>query len=64
VLIGNVKFNQALCDLDTSFSLMLKTIFDKIGVRELIPMKLTLQLMDRSIMLSLDMIKDLPLLSQ
>jgi hypothetical protein len=59
-MIGNVKFNQALCDLDASVSLMSKYVFDRIGVGELIQMKITLQLTDRSTRLPLGMMKDLP----
>jgi hypothetical protein len=62
--ICNVKFNQALCDLGASMSLMPKSVFDRIGVGKLIQTKITLQLADRSTRLPLGMVKDLPLLSR
>jgi Aspartyl protease len=58
--IGNMKFNQALCDLGASVILMPKSVFDRIGIRELIQTKITLQLADRSTRLLLGMIEDLP----
>jgi Aspartyl protease len=45
--IGNTKFNRALCDLGASVSLMPKSIFDRIGVGELVSTRISLQLADR-----------------
>jgi hypothetical protein len=35
-VIDNINFNQALCNLDTSVSLMPKSVFDTISIGELI----------------------------
>jgi hypothetical protein len=47
--IGSTKFNRALCDLGASVSLMPKSVFDRIGVGELVPTKISLQLADGSV---------------
>jgi hypothetical protein len=39
--IGSTKFNRAFCDLGASVSLMPKFIFDKIGVGELVPTRIS-----------------------
>jgi hypothetical protein len=59
--IGNTKFNPALCDLGASVSLMPKSIFDRIGVGELVSTRISLQLADRSIKYPLGQVEDLPL---
>ncbi|KAL0394740.1 UNVERIFIED_CONTAM: hypothetical protein Slati_4440200 [Sesamum latifolium] len=47
--IGNTNFDKALCDLGASVNLMRYYIFEKLGMHELIPTIITLQLADRSI---------------
>ena len=47
--IGNVMFENALCDLDASINLMPLSIFKKLGIGEARPTTVTLQLADRSI---------------
>jgi Aspartyl protease len=57
--IGNVKLNQALCDLGANVSLMSKSSFDRISVGELIQMKITLRLANRSTKSLLGMVENL-----
>jgi hypothetical protein len=59
--IGSTKFNRALCDLGASVSLMPKYIFDRIGVGELVPTRISLQLADRSVKYPVGQVEDLPL---
>ena len=59
--IGNTKFDQALCDLGASVSLMPKSVYDRIGVGELKPTRISLQLADRSVRLPLGIVEDLPI---
>jgi hypothetical protein len=59
--IGSTKFNRALCDLGASVSLMPKSIFDIIGVGELVPTRISLQLADRSVKYLVGQVEDLPL---
>jgi hypothetical protein len=59
--IGSTKFNRALCDLGESVSLMPKSIFDRIGVGELVPTRISLQLADRSVKYPVGQVEDLPL---
>jgi hypothetical protein len=40
--IGNTKFNCVLCDLGASVNLMSKSVFDRIGVGELVPTRISL----------------------
>ncbi|KAL0345390.1 UNVERIFIED_CONTAM: hypothetical protein Sradi_4370300 [Sesamum radiatum] len=47
--IGNTNFDKALCDLGASVNLMPYSIFEKLGMHELTPTIITLQLADRSI---------------
>ena len=59
--IGKVKFNYALCDLGANVSLMPKLVFDKLGVGELKPTKITLQLTDQSVKHPIGIVEDLPI---
>jgi hypothetical protein len=59
--IGSTKFDRALCDLRASVSLMPKSIFDRIGVGELVPTKISLQLADRSVKYLVGQVEYLPL---
>src|SRR3954464_12690982 len=47
--IGNIKFNNALCDLGASVNILPYSLFKKLNIGEVKPMKITLQLADRSI---------------
>ncbi|KAL0401941.1 UNVERIFIED_CONTAM: hypothetical protein Slati_4224000 [Sesamum latifolium] len=47
--IENTNFDKALCDLGASVNLMPYSIFQKLGMHELTPTIITLQLADRSI---------------
>ncbi|KAL0447978.1 UNVERIFIED_CONTAM: hypothetical protein Slati_1925700 [Sesamum latifolium] len=47
--IGNIDFDKVLCDLGASVNLMPYSIFEKLGMHELTPTIITLQLADRSI---------------
>ncbi|KAL0405480.1 UNVERIFIED_CONTAM: hypothetical protein Slati_3861900 [Sesamum latifolium] len=46
--IGNTDFEKVLCDLGASVNLMSYSIFQKLGMHELTPTIITLQLADRS----------------
>jgi hypothetical protein len=59
--IGNTKFDRALCDIGASVSLMPKSIFDRIGVGELVPIKNSLQLADGSVKYPVGQVEVLPL---
>ncbi|KAL0445920.1 UNVERIFIED_CONTAM: hypothetical protein Slati_1719900 [Sesamum latifolium] len=47
--IGNIDFDKVLCNLGASVNLMPHSIFEKLGMHELTPSIITLQLADRSI---------------
>jgi hypothetical protein len=47
-----------LCDLGASVSLMPKSIFDRIGVDELVPTKISLQLADGSVKYPVGQVED------
>src|SRR3954464_15919533 len=47
--IGNIKFNNALCDLGASVNILPYSLFKKLNISEVKPTKITLQLTDRSI---------------
>jgi hypothetical protein len=48
-LIGTQKFDQALCDLGASVSIMSKVIYDQLNHDSLVPTSMHLQLADQSI---------------
>jgi len=48
-IIGSVSIEWALCDLGSSVSLMPYCIFKRLGLGELSPTSISLQLADRSI---------------
>jgi hypothetical protein len=48
-LIGTQKFDQALCDLRASMSVMPKVIYDQLNHDSLVPSSMHLQLGDQSI---------------
>jgi hypothetical protein len=58
--IGKANIKKSLCDLGASVSLMPHTVFLRIGVGELRPTRLTLQLADGSARLPLGIVEDVP----
>ena len=58
-VIGDVWFSKALCDLGVNINLMPLSIFKKLRVGELKPTIISLQLEDRSIKHSRDIIEDM-----
>jgi hypothetical protein len=48
-LNGTQKFDQALCDLGASVSVMPKVIYDQLNLDSLVPTSMHLQLVDQSI---------------
>jgi Aspartyl protease len=58
--IGNVKLKNALCDPGASVSLMPKSIFDELGIKNLKPTRISLQLADRPVRFLLGIIEDIP----
>ncbi|XP_078178918.1 uncharacterized protein LOC144573105 [Carex rostrata] len=56
--IGKATIKRALCDLGASVSLMPRTIFKRMGVGELKPTRMTLQLADSSVRLPLGIVED------
>ena len=56
--IGNFELDKALCDLGASVNLTPLSIFRKLGLGEVQPTNITLQLADRSIIYPYGMIKD------
>ncbi|KAL0438800.1 UNVERIFIED_CONTAM: Retrovirus-related Pol polyprotein from transposon [Sesamum latifolium] len=56
--IGEINFEKALCDLGASINLMPYSIFVKLGMHELTPTIVTLQLADRSIKYPRGIIED------
>ena len=60
-VIGKIQFKHALCDLGASLSLMPKSVFDRIGLGELKPTKIQLQLADQSVKIPLGIVENLPI---
>lgn len=56
--IGGMDVGQTLCDLETSINLMPLSIFKKLGIGEVRPTTVMLQLVDRSIMHPKEKIED------
>jgi len=56
--IGNVSIDKALCDLGSSVSLMPYTIFKRLGLGELTPTGISLQLANRSIKYPMGILED------
>jgi hypothetical protein len=59
-LIGTEKFDQALCDLRASVSIMPKAIYDQLNHDSLVPTSMHLQLGDQSIRCPVGIAKDVP----
>jgi hypothetical protein len=59
-LIGTQKFDQALCDLEASMSVMPKVIYDQLNHNSLAPTFMHLQLADQSIRRPMGIAEDIP----
>ncbi|XP_074282620.1 uncharacterized protein LOC141607160 [Silene latifolia] len=60
VLVGGVPISRALCDLGASVSLIPLKVAKKIGIQNLSPTTMTLQLADRSIKCPMGVLEDVP----
>jgi hypothetical protein len=60
-LIGTQHFDQALCDLEASVSVMPKDAFDKLNYTGLIPTLMRLQLADSSVRYPMGIAEDVPI---
>jgi hypothetical protein len=58
--IGDQHFNNALCDLGASVSVMPKVVFDKLHHSKLVPTLMCLQLADQSICYPIGIADDIP----
>ncbi|KAL0367367.1 UNVERIFIED_CONTAM: hypothetical protein Sradi_3626800 [Sesamum radiatum] len=56
--IGSIDFDKVLCDLGASVNLMSYSIFKRLGMHELTPSIITLQLADRSIKYPREIVED------
>jgi len=59
--IGNVSIDRALCDLGSSVSLIPYTMLKRLGLGELTPTGIFLQLVDRSIKYPMGILEDVPI---
>ena len=57
-IIGNFMIQQALLDLGASVNLLSYSIYEQLGLDELKPTKVTLQLADRFIKISRGVVED------
>ncbi|GAV60819.1 gag-asp_proteas domain-containing protein [Cephalotus follicularis] len=57
-VIGNTKIDHALLDLGASVNLLHSTVFEQLGLGELVPTNTTLQLADRSVKVPRGKIED------
>ncbi|XP_073221501.1 uncharacterized protein [Cicer arietinum] len=60
-VIGNMSFVHALCDIETSVSLMPLLVCKKLDVGELKPTNISLQLVDQSIKYPVGILEDVPI---
>ncbi|XP_074300011.1 uncharacterized protein LOC141631209 [Silene latifolia] len=58
--VGNVSIKRALCDLGGSISILPLLIANKVGLHDMIPTSMTLQLADRSVQRLMGVIEDVP----
>jgi len=61
VSIDRVSINRAFCNLGSNVSLMPYSIFKKLDLRELRPINISLQLVDRSSKYPLGILEDVPI---
>jgi len=59
--IGIQYFNQALCDLGASISVMPKAVFDRLNLTQLTPTPMMLQVADSTVCYPVGIAKDIPL---
>jgi len=59
--IGNVTIDRALCALGSSVSLMSYSIFKRLGLGDLTPTRIFLQLADHSIKYPMGILEDVPI---
>ncbi|XP_074313998.1 uncharacterized protein LOC141649203 [Silene latifolia] len=59
-MVGNVSIKKALCDLGASVSILPLPIARKVGLHDMIPTSMTLQLADRSVQRPMGVIEDVP----
>jgi hypothetical protein len=59
-LIDTQKYDEALCDLKASVSIMPKVIYDKLNHNSLVPTSMHLQLADQSIWCPVGIVEDIP----
>ncbi|XP_074314023.1 uncharacterized protein LOC141649228 [Silene latifolia] len=59
-VVGGVPISRALCDLGASVGVLPLKVAKKVGIYDLIPTSMTLQLVDRSIKRPLGMLEDVP----
>ncbi|XP_074292931.1 uncharacterized protein LOC141619809 [Silene latifolia] len=59
-MVGNVSIKKALCDLRASVSILPLRIARKVGLHDMIPTSMTLQLADRSVQRPMGVIEDIP----
>jgi len=60
-MIGSGSIDEALCDLGSSVILMPYSISKRVGLGNLSPTSISLQLVDRSIKYSLGVLEDVPI---
>jgi len=60
-VIGNGTIEKAMCDLEASVSLLLLSLFKRFGIGEVKPTRMTLQLVDRSIIYPVRILQDIPI---
>ena len=60
-MIGSVSVDRALCDLGSSVTLMPYSIFKRLGLGELRPTSISLQLADHSIKYPLGVLEEVPI---
>ena len=60
-MIENVSIDRTLCDLDSSLNLMPYSFFKRLGIGELSPIFISLQLADRSIKYPMGILEDVPI---
>jgi len=59
-VIGSEVVKKAMCDLGSSVSLMSLSLYERVGIGELKPTRMTLQLADRSVKYPAGIIEDIP----
>jgi hypothetical protein len=58
--IGDQYFDNALCDLGASVSVMPKSVFDKLQHAKIVPTSMCLQLADQSLRYPIGIVEDIP----